>query len=150
MKRLFSLLLVMIVMATIFSGCGIAYRLLYDDAVESQETYVDPTVERKEKLNEIYEEIVDTSCDYISISYDHSSLVIDTNPNDSAFNDNEDEAILAIFYVNESLGFPSSLIDKMSSTRALDGMQSQSFEEYTVSWTYHPDNGLRVIYEVNI
>ena len=77
------------------------------------------------------------------------SLTIDTNPEDSSYYVYEDDALYAIVAINDYLGLPSSLIDKMSSTRALDGIQTQDCGEYTVTWNYHPDNGMKVIYEVN-
>jgi len=42
------------------------------------------------------------------------------------------------------LGTPTHVISHMDSTRALDGMQSASWEIYTARWTYHPDQGLDI------
>ena len=86
---------------------------------------------------------------YASIGSDRLSLTVDTNPNDSSYNSYESDAIDAIIAINSYLSLPSSLIDKMESTRALDGMQTQNCGTYSVTWNYHPDNGLKVIYEVN-
>jgi hypothetical protein len=33
----------------------------------------------------------------------------------------------------------------MEQTRALDGRQSETWEDFSASWTYHPDNGLDVL-----
>ncbi|GHD05326.1 hypothetical protein [Zhihengliuella salsuginis] len=49
--------------------------------------------------------------------------------------------------VLEGLQIPESAFSRMSSTRALDGTQSMSWDGYQASWTYHPDNGLDVIVE---
>ena len=35
-----------------------------------------------------------------------------------------------------------------ASTRALDGRLSASTDEFEVSWTYHPDNGLEAMFEI--
>lgn len=43
------------------------------------------------------------------------------------------------------LDVPQSVIGQMSSTRALDGMQTATWDDYSVSWTYHPDDGLDLI-----
>lgn len=42
---------------------------------------------------------------------------------------------------------PESLISKMDATRALDGTLQGHWDNLSASWTYHPDNGLRVIVE---
>lgn len=40
---------------------------------------------------------------------------------------------------------PQSILARMDSTRALDGMQSASWSDFEATWTYHPDDGLDVI-----
>ena len=105
----------------------------------------------KAKLEEAY----NTCCkgsktEYAKLGYDGMSLTIDTNPNDSKYsNYYEKDAIAAIQAINLYLGLPASLLEKMSSTRALDGTQTQNCGTYTATWNYHPDKGLKVIYEVN-
>lgn len=42
---------------------------------------------------------------------------------------------------------PQSVLARMSRTRALDGTQTATWDEYEASWTYHPDNGLDMIIE---
>ena len=91
---------------------------------------------------------------------DGSYLKIDTNPSDDD-TDVEDMiysqyqeymAVLkdsndAIKYVNRELGFSEALYEKMSNTNSLMGQQTEESKQYRVSWSYHPDNGLEVIYE---
>lgn len=57
-------------------------------------------------------------------------------------------ALAGIEYVNEALGFNGALYDKMLETNALMGRQSEENKHYRVSWTYHPDEGLEVTYEI--
>lgn len=45
----------------------------------------------------------------------------------------------------KGLNIPDSVVSQMDSTRALDGMQKATWDKIQASWTYHPDNGLRVI-----
>lgn len=84
---------------------------------------------------------------------DGSYLKIDTNPN----NEDDDsifynvavaqDSLNAIKFVNEKLGFPDSLYQKMVSTTALMGRQTEENKKFVVSWSYHPDKGLEVMYE---
>ena len=55
--------------------------------------------------------------------------------------------IEGIFMMNSKLKFSEALKNKMSTTRAIDGTQNDENDKFKVSWTYHPDNGLQVIYE---
>jgi hypothetical protein len=41
-------------------------------------------------------------------------------------------------------GVPDRVISQISSTRALDGMQSAEWDEFGAQWTYHPDAGLNL------
>lgn len=84
---------------------------------------------------------------------DDSYMKIDTNP-DNVESDSmlyntrvEKDSLSAIKFVNEKLGFSSALYQKMLSTTALMGRQEQENEKYIVSWSYHPDKGLEVMYE---
>lgn len=56
-------------------------------------------------------------------------------------------ALEAIKYANEELGFNDSVYSQMMNTTALMGRQSAENDKYKVSWTYHPDDGLEVTYE---
>ena len=91
-----------------------------------------------------FSDIADKS--YCEISSDGSYMIIDTNPLDI-----EDyygaDAMNSIEKINKKLGFSDSVYQKMLQTRSLDGRLSEANKKYTVSWTYHPDNGLEVIYE---
>jgi hypothetical protein len=44
-----------------------------------------------------------------------------------------------------ALAAPTSVTARMDSTRALDGMQTATWDGYSASWTYHPDDGLDLI-----
>ncbi len=56
-------------------------------------------------------------------------------------------ALKAIRYANEALGFNGSLYSQMTRTTALMGRQKAENDKYIVTWTYHPDDGLEVTYE---
>ena len=59
----------------------------------------------------------------------------------------QDDALKGIQYANEALGFNGALYSKMLETNSLMGRQSEENRKYKVSWSYHPDDGLEVIYE---
>lgn len=85
---------------------------------------------------------------YCTLARDESYMEIDTNPNDEEYYLKEDIGAAYIIVANEALGLPDSIAMKMSQTRALDGRQTETYGDITVSWTYHPDHGLDVLYEV--
>ena len=80
---------------------------------------------------------------------DGSYLSIDTNPYD--WDDDGlayPEAYTAIKNVVTALGLPNSLINDMGETTSLDGKQSETYGDVTVTWKYHPDKGLEVTFKV--
>ena len=108
----------------------------------------------KTDFNKMYSEIAGES--WCTIALDGSYIKFDTNPRDKDLDDFTSidyatlmDATYKIEEVNEELGFSSALIEKMNTTNALQGRQTESNEKYTVTWSYHPDNGLEVMYEVN-
>ena len=87
----------------------------------------------------------------VSTADDGSYMTIDTNPLNMKggsifFND---MALEHIQLTNNVLGLPSWLYEEMGKTRALDGRQKEVFDHVTVTWTYHPDQGLEVTYRTN-
>lgn len=93
-----------------------------------------------------------------SRAQDDSYLKIDTNPYDKAvdeltyvelstFDQVQTDSLNGIKFVNERLGFTDAVYSKMMDTTALMGAQTEENDKYRVSWTYHPDNGLEVMYE---
>lgn len=94
---------------------------------------------------------------YASVGSDNSYLMIDTNPYDVDKDDMDFDELCstiaisgAIREVNEHLGLPDYLYEDMERTTALQGKQSQKYEEIgiEVTWSYHPDNGLEVRYRL--
>lgn len=89
---------------------------------------------------------------------DDSYMEIDTNPYDKDYDELElwqqltfykkqNDSIKGIQFLNERFGFSSAVYKKMMETTALMGRQSEETGKYRVSWTYHPDRGLEVLYE---
>jgi hypothetical protein len=44
----------------------------------------------------------------------------------------------------KNLGVTAAVLNHMDNTRALDGRQTDSWDGFTASWTYHPDDGLDI------
>ena len=87
-------------------------------------------------------------------SADGSSFSMDTNPFDRDPDDMDyvdrrkiNDTLDGIKWMNQQLGFSSSVYDDMIETTYLMGRQSSSNDKYKVSWTYHPNKGLEVEYE---
>ncbi len=109
--------------------------------------------EKTANFREMFPDLTITS--YTEIGEDGQYLKIDTNPDDTDEDDfgiseylTMNSALDAIEQVNSDLGFSSALLEKMKKTTAIQGVQSDSNEKYVVTWSYHPDNGLEVIYEI--
>ena len=95
---------------------------------------------------------------WVTRGSDGSYMKIDTNPYDEDFDDlsypkqvtfwdTQQDSIDAIEYCNKELGFTEAVFERMLETTSLMGLQTAESSRYTVSWTYHPDNGLEVMYE---
>lgn len=69
------------------------------------------------------------------------TLILDTEGEESGSGDySYFDAVCVLGY----LGVPDSTFDHIGSTRALDGMQTASWDNFSARWTYHPDNGLDI------
>lgn len=107
--------------------------------------WMGPAMFGSEDFNDMYSSIEGES--WCEIASDGSWMELDTNPYnlDDYYNST---ALYKIKSVNSDLGFSSSVYEEMMETRALDGRQSATSGRYTVSWTYHPDDGLEVMYKI--
>ena len=55
------------------------------------------------------------------------------------------KSIKDVVCVLAGLKAPQHIYSLIDATRALDGMQSESWGDYVARWTYHPDNGLTIV-----
>jgi len=46
----------------------------------------------------------------------------------------------------DALGAPTGTVERMRQTRALDGTQQEEWDNYKVTWTFHPDQGLDAVF----
>jgi hypothetical protein len=103
------------------------------------------TTEPQQTAIEEAVEIVDPAvAAYFSVQDDGHTLVVDGA---GEFGIGADIPNMAAVLVE--LGVPGSLTAQMDRTRALDGVQEETWQSaagsFSVSWTYHPDNGLDLI-----
>jgi len=98
---------------------------------------------------DMFEDIADHA--WIEIASDGSFIRLDTNPRNV---DGGDISILApaladLDLILEELDFTAATRERMTATRALDGRQEAENDSFRASWTFHPNNGLVVIFEIN-
>lgn len=86
-----------------------------------------------------------TSC--YEIGSDGSYIEVDTNPYniDDYYNPTYQEVLQAF---NSELEVPDYVYQLMISTTAMQGRQTETVSGLIISWTYHPDNGLEVLYRL--
>ncbi len=83
---------------------------------------------------------------YFTVASDGGYLKVDTNPNDISEGDSL-YAASVIVELNKKLGVSEAITEKMNDTRAIDGRQNAETLRLRISWTYHPTQGLQIIYE---
>jgi hypothetical protein len=86
-----------------------------------------------------------TKCDFgktgTQVTDGGDTMLLDTKGTD----DPAGTDITTVVCVLTELKTPQAVIAHMDSTRALDGRQEDSWDGFTASWTYHPDNGMDLI-----
>ena len=102
----------------------------------------------KKNFRDMYADLAGNN--WCEIGKDGSWMSLDTNPDneDDYFGVDSIEAMDAIEKVNRELGFNDSVAQEMQQTRSIDGRQSASNDDYEITWSYHPDNGLEVLYKL--
>ena len=108
------------------------------------------SIANKPDFNEMFSEYKGN--EWFTVASDGSYMIVDSNPTNvdadyvkySTLMDSCD----AVESINERLGFSSYVYDDMMQTTYNDGKQYAENDEYRISWTYHPDEGLEVKYEV--
>lgn len=71
---------------------------------------------------------------------DGRSLELATRPGGSA-------SIADVACISLALDIPDAMVTRIDNTNSLMGMQEDSWDAFTASWAYHPDNGLLLIIE---
>lgn len=85
------------------------------------------------------------SCDisdmsnYIEVADNGATLLMTTEGTESL-----GAPIEEVSCVLFALDVPSSIINRFDTTRALDGTQSGTWDEYEATWNYHPNSGSNI------
>jgi hypothetical protein len=101
----------------------------------SPEPEVQPTDDGNDEIDKLFEGVV-------SIEDDGKTLIIQTKPKDD---DPLGITGLALDCVYTQLDVPAHVSERIGATRSLDGRQEDTWNGYSASWSYHPDNGANVI-----
>ena len=83
---------------------------------------------------------------YGSVSSDELSLEVRTASKEGLYV--LGKTFSTIQDINKLLNIPNSVSDKMGATRALDSKQTHETDDFIITWSYHPDSGMPVIYEI--
>ncbi|WP_298860757.1 hypothetical protein [uncultured Microbacterium sp.] len=78
----------------------------------------------------------------VSVEDDGKTLIVQTKPKDD---DPLGITGLALDCVYEQLDVPTRITERIAATRSLDGRQEAEWEDYSASWSYHPDSGANLI-----
>lgn len=94
-----------------------------------------------EDLTPIWQAAVD--CDITRLPEDEGmSITFDTRGKEDEGIDDLYDPIEDITCMLEKLDAPDYVTQHIESTRALDGMQTDEWDDMKARWTYHPDDGL--------
>lgn len=155
-KNLIFVILFVLLLTLIFVACDNSAKHSNTNKTYDSNSLTITEENNEETLNlkAIYNN-ANCSTPWAKVAGDGSYIQIDSNPYDY---DNSDypylstlylsNAINAIQKINSKLGLPDSLYQQMIKTTALQGLQSKKYSSIgiEVSWSYHPDNGLEVMY----
>ncbi len=133
-------LVVAMAAAAVLAGCG------GEDEPEAEEsTALESAYDECTSLGEpSASETVDTLKDYMTLGDDGRSLSVESEE------EGEVNAILsytAALCVLKEIDVPDSTIALMEGTNSLMGRQTDSWDEFEMTWSYHPDNGVRAVIE---
>lgn len=76
----------------------------------------------------------------IELTDGDKTLIVDTEGQDDYTGASYDDYVCII----EGLNLPERIRNNMGETRALDGTMTDTFENLTLSWRYHPDSGINL------
>ncbi|MFM2032994.1 MAG: hypothetical protein RLZZ297_1759 [Chloroflexota bacterium] len=94
----------------------------------------------KTRLQQAVESCADKYSGYIDVLDNGKTLSIDGDGKEDEGSPIEETA--CVFF---AIPVPSYIISRIDNTRAMDGMQRETFDGFDISWSYHPDDGLDAV-----
>jgi len=105
--------------------------------------YISTFIDRSVPEARFYEAVeaceLDDSAEYISVEDDGESLIMASEGTEYYGAPIED--IACVLY---ELDVPSSIVNRFETTRALDGTQTGTWDDFEATWNYHPDSGANI------
>ena len=77
-----------------------------------------------------------------TLASDGKSITVDSK------NKYDNKSLSDIILIIGTLDLPDSLFDEMTSTNSLMGRLTETYDNIQVSWSYHPDKGLDVVFKL--
>ncbi|TWH27335.1 hypothetical protein L600_000200000010 [Isoptericola variabilis J7] len=96
---------------------------------------------RDTALAQAHDECHEDGLTGLSLADDDRTLVVDMKGDDDVIG----VEYLTVACVLTSLDTPARVVELMDKTRALDGRQSDTWDSFTATWSYHPDTGLDLL-----
>ncbi|MBO3090015.1 hypothetical protein [Cellulomonas dongxiuzhuiae] len=128
--------------AGVLIGAGLVAgitTLRADAKVRAEETAADEArAARATIVPDAVESCGVTGAEGIVVADEGRSLTFDMKGDDDLRGAN----ITDVVCVFTALDMPSAVVSHMDQTTSMDGRQSESWGDLTVSWSYHPDRGL--------
>lgn len=131
--------------ATATFGVGLALGVALGgpgggDAVAAGDGEPSPSPSVDERLSQAYTACVG-SAEGFELADGDTTLIIDTMGDDDFTGVDYTTLECAL----DELETPTRVVTAIESTRALDGRQSDSWDGFAASWSYHPDSGMDLI-----
>lgn len=99
-------------------------------------TFVD-TSRPSQALTQAVEACPESS--YIELVDDGTALLISTEGTESY-----GASMVEVACVLDELEMPSNIVNRLDTTRALDGTQTGTWNDYEATWNYHPNSGMNL------
>lgn len=154
MKKAIQILLLLSVLALVLSACNNTQETSNQKeseiftTTEITEKPTEKTIDFNESISNLKKAYEDDELKYsidsvFVISSDGSSLIYQRK------SEYDETSWKLVESINDELGFSAALFEKMKSTRAIDGAQTDENDYVKGTWTYHPKKDLKLFTKRN-
>ncbi len=117
-------------------------RTITDDALEAGEAAVQETPLEEARVTCLADASLEDPVRYMTIGDEGRTMTLQLGSGEV-----EDEVATSGCVLGE-LNVPDSTRDLVDATTSLMGRQTDTWDDYEMSWSYHPDNGLNAVIEL--